>query len=645
MKPREFLSQAQDFACSCTRVQFSIAAMVSPMPPTRLALALLVGCSLLTSVAAQLQVSWPSERRGNAFVHDAERGVSLLFGGMAGTTFLGDTWEYCCGTWVRRSPTHKPRARAEAYVAYDSRRGRVVLFGGHSGAHRFGDTWEWDGQDWREVRPPTAPSPRTSGCAFFDEAIGKLVIFGGSGDRVFDETWLFDGADWSEVETEVQPSPRSACRGAYDPIRQIGVLHGGFPNGSLLNDTWEWHGKGWRRANPLATPGPRADVATTFDPVLGVVLLFGGNSYSLNNDIWAYDATSWVRLPTSAAPFPRQYASMAFDTVEQRCVLFGGSTDDKPRECCEFTGPALCDTWTFDGWQWQPKWFSVTSPRNGRRYAMTPPMTWTDAQQLAQRHGGQLATVRSAEENAWLVQNFYSPAFRMFWIGLSDAAEEGRWTWADGEPSGFTNWSSGQPNDAGGGQDYVGIWNAAGEWADEQNAVHPALVEFPGGPIGSTAPYGTGCGSPALTLRADPASPPALGGTANALLRGVPQGPCAAGIGVEADHWAGFALPLELSAFGAAGCTLYTSADASACWPVVAAGPKTATVSLPIPRALPLLGQSVFVQAWSLAANQAKPTVITSNGLECVLGTRSPGASKTTGTSATRNPTSPPRSP
>jgi len=101
--------------------------MVAPRPSARLATAVLVGSSLLTSVAAQFHTSWPSERRGHAFVDDAARGVSVLFGGRAGAALLSDTWDYYCGTWVRRSPTQALPARADASRTSFERRSCEVV--------------------------------------------------------------------------------------------------------------------------------------------------------------------------------------------------------------------------------------------------------------------------------------------------------------------------------------------------------------------------------------------------------------------------------------------------------------------------------------------------------------------------------------
>ena len=53
-------------------------------------------------------------------------------------------------------------------------------------------------------------------------------------------------------------------------------------------------------------------------------------------------------------------------------------------------------------------------------------------------------------------------------IGATDAETEGQWIDFNGSPLNYTNWQSGQPNNLGGGQDYVGYYagNQAGGWDD-----------------------------------------------------------------------------------------------------------------------------------------------------------------------------------
>ncbi|MBN2129336.1 MAG: C-type lectin domain-containing protein [Sedimentisphaerales bacterium] len=100
------------------------------------------------------------------------------------------------------------------------------------------------------------------------------------------------------------------------------------------------------------------------------------------------------------------------------------------------------------------------SPLNGHSYALTSlDIEPSQASRCASRAGGELVTIRSSEEMEWLKTTFGS---RPFWIGLSDASQEGRWTWPSGERATYTNWMTGEPN--GGSQENY----AATNWWDQE---------------------------------------------------------------------------------------------------------------------------------------------------------------------------------
>lgn len=129
------------------------------------------------------------------------------------------------------------------------------------------------------------------------------------------------------------------------------------------------------------------------------------------------------------------------------------------------------------------------SPVNGRWYAEgAAPTSWSGAEALAQLCGGHLTTVRSQAESDWLDQNFFSQLtlFRHHWIGLrqdrSDplyAEPAGGWGWASGEPLTFTNWAPGQPDNAGGRQDFGRSGGNSGgstqAWHDDTDFARPGF--------------------------------------------------------------------------------------------------------------------------------------------------------------------------
>lgn len=127
----------------------------------------------------------------------------------------------------------------------------------------------------------------------------------------------------------------------------------------------------------------------------------------------------------------------------------------------------------------------VYNPSNGHMYEVInhgSNITWDDANTAAQgltKNGasGYLATITSQAENDYLLGKLVGDG----WFGASDAATEGDWRWVtgpeagtafwlglgDGTPVGglFSNWSSGEPNDAG-GEDCAQFYSSGSGWND-----------------------------------------------------------------------------------------------------------------------------------------------------------------------------------
>ena len=133
---------------------------------------------------------------------------------------------------------------------------------------------------------------------------------------------------------------------------------------------------------------------------------------------------------------------------------------------------------------------AVASPRDpitegGYRYGdktyllTSTTQTWQAAQSEAQRLGGNLVTINDAAEEDWLQLVFGSQ--QGFWIGISDAAQEGTFTWASGEAVDYTNWAPGEPSDLQGNQDYGWMnFGASQQWDDNfGNALMQGIIEIP----------------------------------------------------------------------------------------------------------------------------------------------------------------------
>jgi hypothetical protein len=251
----------------------------------------------------------PSPRIYTGLAFDADKEVSVLFGGLAcappcenGGTSLGDLW-----TWNSR---------------YDSKRNRIVLFGGVGAAQSpLGDTWEWDGTNWTEMSPPVSPAPRTGHAMTFDAARNRTVLFGGyacpdadcSGVlTVANDTWEWDGTNWTQPTVSTSPPGRATHVLSFDSDNNLTILFGGA-NASFqtLNDTWVWDGVSWVQLFPVESPPPRMSPAMTYDPLHANTVLFGGYDTNLTpnvawDDLWKLsvfpDWSFW-----SDGPEPRRY--------------------------------------------------------------------------------------------------------------------------------------------------------------------------------------------------------------------------------------------------------------------------------------------------------------------------------------------------
>lgn len=110
-----------------------------------------------------------------------------------------------------------------------------------------------------------------------------------------------------------------------------------------------------------------------------------------------------------------------------------------------------------------------------RAVRVTTLVSWTEAFANAPSLGGYLASITSAAENAFVFSLVSSPEFFNGEKGATFGAYQpagssepgGGWTWVNGEPWSYVNWTGGQPDNGGGGpaEDIAHFWNGPG-WND-----------------------------------------------------------------------------------------------------------------------------------------------------------------------------------
>jgi hypothetical protein len=104
--------------------------------------------------------------------------------------------------------------------------------------------------------------------------------------------------------------------------------------------------------------------------------------------------------------------------------------------------------------------------------------SFAEAKRACAADGGQLAEPKTSEINRAVREALASRfAAGKMWIGLTDAPEEGNWSWVSGAPMGLEAWAPGEPNDFG-GEDCAQLFSDSWTWNDlDCNARLPSVCE------------------------------------------------------------------------------------------------------------------------------------------------------------------------
>ena len=162
---------------------------------------------------------------------------------------------------------------------------------------------------------------------------------------------------------------------------------------------------------------------------------------------------SHQELSTTAEPFPLQ------EGERKDNVLFTLESEPIPTDAPRGRVDARTSPAPGEG-----VW--VVNPANRHAYKSIRCEGWNDANDQAVAENAYLVAINDEAEQKWLSEIFGS---RAYWIGLTDLAKEGEWSWTNGEPVTYTNWRQPyEPMDIDRGEeDYVFMGHSAtGEWSD-----------------------------------------------------------------------------------------------------------------------------------------------------------------------------------
>jgi serine/threonine protein kinase len=137
----------------------------------------------------------------------------------------------------------------------------------------------------------------------------------------------------------------------------------------------------------------------------------------------------------------------------------------------------------------------ATDPRTGHVYEAIPvTLNWFDAEAAAEARTyrgvkGHLATIASADENAFVFHALPQAVAGRYWLGgfreVRGGTPRDGWYWVSGEPFTFTSWADDEPNDYFGedGLQFRGgadsaVWNDIDRTSGFEPFVHGFLVEY-----------------------------------------------------------------------------------------------------------------------------------------------------------------------
>ena len=160
-------------------------------------------------------------------------------------------------------------------------------------------------------------------------------------------------AQWATITPTTSPSGRGAFGMAYNPGTGNTIMFGGdtlgFPAGTV-NETWSYNASGWTQLSPTASPGATAGIDLAYGVNSGVMVMYGGTPPGFFggpalDETWTFDGTTWTQVFPTNTPGGLAHYSMCYDNARDVAVLYGGMFST------QLVGDSN-QTWEWNGTNW-----------------------------------------------------------------------------------------------------------------------------------------------------------------------------------------------------------------------------------------------------------------------------------------------------
>ena len=108
---------------------------------------------------------------------------------------------------------------------------------------------------------------------------------------------------------------------------------------------------------------------------------------------------------------------------------------------------------------------------------------WYQAKDICRQNGGELAMIRSADEQARVLR-VRGAEKRFIWVGATDEGHEGQWLYVNEDGVSYADWPPGEPNNNAGNENCLSLWAnrghfIGGKWNDHNcNTRLPFVCEL-----------------------------------------------------------------------------------------------------------------------------------------------------------------------